>query len=107
KGWAYGLKKAGYATDPNYPKKLISLIERYSLHQLDRGVAIASKSPDHGVRKPGKLRKPDGDVIVIGAGRQIEQFEGRIKFVRANSGDDFRKLARDLEMTHGLLARWN
>ena len=107
KGWAYGLKKAGYATDPNYPKKLISLIERYALHQLDRGVPIATKSPDHGVRKPGKLRKPDGDVIVIGAGRQIEQFEGRIKFVRANAGDDFRKLAHDLEMTHGLLARWN
>ena len=29
KAWARGLKKAGYATDPKYPQKLISLIERY------------------------------------------------------------------------------
>ena len=36
KGWAKGLRKAGYATDPKYPKKLISLIERYELHKFDK-----------------------------------------------------------------------
>jgi flagellum-specific peptidoglycan hydrolase FlgJ len=35
KGWAKGLKKAGYATDPKYPDKLISLIERYNLEVYD------------------------------------------------------------------------
>ncbi len=35
KSWARGLKKAGYATDPAYPRKLISLIERYDLHRYD------------------------------------------------------------------------
>ena len=35
KAWAEGLKKAGYATDPEYSKKLISLIEKFSLSQLD------------------------------------------------------------------------
>jgi flagellum-specific peptidoglycan hydrolase FlgJ len=35
KAWARGLKKAGYATDPKYPQKLISLIERYELYQYD------------------------------------------------------------------------
>lgn len=35
KGWAHGLKKAGYATDPKYGDKLISLIERYSLNKYD------------------------------------------------------------------------
>tara|TARA_B110000114_G_scaffold125525_1_gene131494 strand:- start:2030 stop:2845 length:816 start_codon:yes stop_codon:yes gene_type:complete len=35
KGWAKGLRKAGYATDPRYPKKLISLIERYELYKFD------------------------------------------------------------------------
>ena len=33
--WAHGLKKAGYATDPQYAYKLISLIERYELWQFD------------------------------------------------------------------------
>ena len=35
KGWAKGLKKAGYATDPKYPKKLIRLIEDYELYRYD------------------------------------------------------------------------
>ena len=33
--WAKGLKKAGYATDKNYPKKLINLIESYKLFIYD------------------------------------------------------------------------
>ena len=36
KGWAHGLKKAGYATDPGYAGKLIDYIERYDLAQYDR-----------------------------------------------------------------------
>ncbi len=35
KGWAYGLKRAGYATDSRYPSKLIRLIEVYDLHKYD------------------------------------------------------------------------
>jgi flagellum-specific peptidoglycan hydrolase FlgJ len=34
--WAEGLKKAGYATDPEYAAKLISLIKRFKLEQYDR-----------------------------------------------------------------------
>jgi flagellum-specific peptidoglycan hydrolase FlgJ len=36
KGWAYGLKRAGYATDKRYPNKLISLIHKYGLDKYDR-----------------------------------------------------------------------
>ena len=36
KAWAYGLKKAGYATDPQYPAKLIKLIEENDLARFDR-----------------------------------------------------------------------
>lgn len=35
KAWARGLKAAGYATDPQYPDKLIGLIERYQLFKYD------------------------------------------------------------------------
>ena len=35
KGWAYGLKKAGYATNPRYPQILISNIEKYNLQQYN------------------------------------------------------------------------
>ena len=46
KSWAYGLKSAGYATDPKYPSKLIGLIERYDLSKYDYEVlGIEYKTP--------------------------------------------------------------
>jgi flagellum-specific peptidoglycan hydrolase FlgJ len=38
KSWAKGLRKAGYATDPKYPQKLISLIERHGLDKYDKQI---------------------------------------------------------------------
>ncbi len=35
KGWSYGLKKAGYATNPQYAEQLIAYIEKYELYKLD------------------------------------------------------------------------
>lgn len=49
KGWAKGLRKAGYATDPRYPDKLIGIIERYNLHTYDQqvlGGSIVQQQPD-------------------------------------------------------------
>lgn len=43
RGWAKGLKEAGYATNPRYPELLIDLIERYSLYQYDRGETYFEK----------------------------------------------------------------
>ena len=37
KGWAEGLRKAGYATNPRYPEILIRYIETYHLQQYDSG----------------------------------------------------------------------
>ena len=55
KAWAYGLKKAGYATDPAYPTKLINLIETYNLYEYDRKPAsYGKKSDDKKSSKKGK-----------------------------------------------------
>jgi LysM repeat protein len=43
-GWAEGLKKAGYATNPNYAKTLIRVVEEYKLHLLDE-VVVPSDAP--------------------------------------------------------------
>ena len=40
KRWAKGLKKAGYATDPRYPEKLIKTIELYQLQQYDKVTGV-------------------------------------------------------------------
>jgi len=47
KGWAHGLKQAGYATDPKYPGLLIKKIDDYGLHAYDIGQVstLVSKAP--------------------------------------------------------------
>lgn len=40
KRWAKGLRKAGYATDPKYPEKLIKTIEKYKLTGYDKSTGI-------------------------------------------------------------------
>ena len=43
RGWAEGLRRAGYATNPNYPRLLISLIERYNLTQYDQSTIVVEE----------------------------------------------------------------
>ncbi|HLS11020.1 MAG TPA: glucosaminidase domain-containing protein [Flavobacteriaceae bacterium] len=54
KGWARGLRRAGYATDPKYPEKLINLIERYQLYRYDAMVLSGGQS-DMSDRKTDKI----------------------------------------------------
>lgn len=44
--WAYGLKRAGYATSATYPEKLIDIIERYQLDQYDNMSTIDLDTPN-------------------------------------------------------------
>jgi LysM repeat protein len=62
KGWAFGLKRAGYATNPRYPQIVISNIEKYNLQQYDTvtgfvntDIAIAKKVEDENVVKNANL----------------------------------------------------
>lgn len=45
-GWAHGLRECGYATDPNYGYKLISIIELYRLYTYDKGYSPAEEDAD-------------------------------------------------------------
>lgn len=63
-GWAKGLRKAGYATDPRYPEKLIGIIERYNLQEFDRevlGTRITSNQADNS--KIGTYLVQAGDTL--------------------------------------------
>ena len=60
KSWAYGLKKAGYATDPKYPVKLINIIEEYELYQYDRKPAsFAKQSKSEKAEKSERTEKTE------------------------------------------------
>ena len=52
--WAKGLKKAGYATDPKYPQKLIDLIKRYELYKYDN-IILKKKNKLYKVKRGDTL----------------------------------------------------
>ncbi|MCK4562133.1 MAG: glucosaminidase domain-containing protein, partial [Flavobacteriaceae bacterium] len=66
KGWAKGLKKAGYATDRKYPSKLIKIIEDYHLYEYDALVLNKNKKSKH--KKEVKSSKKSDDFIVVKKG---------------------------------------
>ena len=113
KGWAHGLKQCGYATDPRYPHKLIDIIERYKLDNLDRGVDVsyASKgaAPAKTSQKPSKHsgNRGDDNVVTIGNARPVELFDERIKFVRAKKGESVKDIANEIQQMPGMVANWN
>ncbi len=64
KGWAKGLRKAGYATDPKYPNKLIAIVERYNLEEYDKevlGGKVRISKPDD--TKIGTYSVKSGDTL--------------------------------------------
>ena len=77
RGWAKGLKKAGYATNPRYPELLIRLIERHNLSQYDKVKTMPSL-------------KPEPEVLVDKPrikGRKI-MIHYRVKYVIVKEGDN-------------------
>lgn len=97
KSWAYGLRQAGYATDPNYPTKLISLIERYELDKYD--ASMPSHDPEKGKPDKGKPDKDKEDEIIPPPPSQIEQ----VHRVEAGTKETFRfSLTRELFMQNGV-----
>lgn len=68
KGWARGLKRCGYATNPVYAESLISIIERYQLFQYDRpGHRLSFKD------RTDVLRRNDNYYIVVREGQTLTQ----------------------------------
>jgi LysM repeat protein len=103
KGWANGLRKAGYATDPQYPQKLIRIIEEHKLFQLDRGVEIKLESPTKGM---GELVDPDNFTIDIFKQRKIYT-RNRIKYIIVEEGDSYQSLTKDLDLMPWQIANYN
>ncbi len=61
RAWAKGLKKAGYATDPKYPEKLITIIEENELYLLDE--YVLAKKPNNNLL-PRAIRE-NNDIAIM------------------------------------------
>jgi hypothetical protein len=95
--WAKGLKKAGYATNPNYAELLINIIKEFELYKLDlmEGPVITENIFPNEIPK-GKER--EYEAFAVGKnGRKIFTNNGR-KFIFSRLGDDFYKIASDFNI---------
>lgn len=105
KSWAHGLKKAGYATDPSYPQKLIRIIEEYDLHKYDRKSSRnhSEESSDEVIQQelPKSPSQIEQDVPLEENMREQFSFSlsrpvytrNRVPFVYAEEGDTYEILA--------------
>jgi LysM repeat protein len=59
--WAYGLKKAGYATEKDYPTSLLKVIDMYELAQYNFPELVAE---DDTVAKPSEAQNLSAPIIV-------------------------------------------
>lgn len=91
KGWARGLKKAGYATDPSYANRLITIIEDYDLYKYDR--------------RSGRAPKPK-PVSAISNAHQV-YIANDIAYVLARDGDTFQSLGKEFDMSWKKLVKYN
>jgi len=115
-GWANGLKKAGYATNPKYPVVLIKLIEDYQLQNytllaLGKPAMDTNKqsSPDTAVRKIGGF-KPMGEIFPGTKKNNYPPGEFKInetRVVYAKKGVSFLSLAQQYTIPLARLFEFN
>lgn len=109
KGWAEGLKEAGYATNPKYPERLIKIIEDNKLYEFDKGKSYHRNNIDTTNTKHNYKRQKLNDVdnfSFTSSGREIK-LNNRIKYVLAKTGDTPDALAKELDIFTWQLLRYN
>lgn len=123
KSWAYGLKKAGYATDPAYASKLIRVVEEYGLSKYDsmRPVDLATSKeekkaaaaapdvipPSPAIIEEAVLYEPDIDEeFTFSLTRPVYKKNG-VKLVRAYDGETYASIAARYHLFPGEILRFN
>lgn len=105
KGWAHGLKRAGYATDKNYAERLIKIIEEEELWKLDRGVSIDVPPPAVS-EKPQLAAGKDQLEVKLGGQHKI-YVRNRVEYIVVQPHDTYASLTRAMEMMPWELQRYN
>ena len=135
-GWAKGLKACGYATDPAYADRLITLIERHELNALDvPGGSWSARTGDDealaggtgegqraeqgesrtGVRERVNVREHDvvrkanagGGTVELGGAHRVRTTVHGVQFVYAEDGDTQASLAKGLDLMPWQIRTYN
>ncbi len=77
--WAYGLKKAGYATNPKYALILIKLIRDYNLEDYTL-IALGKMKEEDGLVKKDKLaEEKNPEIIAITKNNRVDEEKTSVK----------------------------
>ena len=87
KGWARGLKKAGYATNPRYADQLIDIIELYDLYKYDKkgGLKWMKENPN-----------PHQPYIA-----------NDLVYIVVRSGDSWKSISKEFDISQSKLRKYN
>ena len=118
KGWAKGLKNAGYATNPDYANMLIRKIEEYRLMNFDRTGKTSGLQPSYTItgndrdteKESDIIRKPDtvfDENTVVSARVPREMENNRIKYVIVKDGDTRDNLEKEFQLLRWELPKYN
>jgi len=111
KGWAKGLKKAGYATDPGYAQKLIKIIEDYKLYKYDGGVVIeeipeAPRKIEEKTVEVAKVQPNYKESYSFSLDRKVYERNG-VKFVSAMEGETYASIANAYNLFYKEILKFN
>lgn len=110
KGWAYGLKEAGYATNPRYPEMLVRIIEENGLAKYDtpKGQRHAPKAKPEGSTVSGQrsadqtqnseLKTQNPEIFGRGGNDRVIFLNNGVKFILAREGDDYYRIAKEFKI---------
>lgn len=100
KGWAKGLKAAGYATNPAYASLLINLIERFDLARLDY------MTPGESVRLVADVTGLAPTAVVGGSAMSVHRCNDNY-YVVATQGDTYASISKAMGVSERKLRRYN
>ena len=108
RGWAYGLKRAGYATNPVYAQSLINLIELYKLYEYDKATHYDRFMAHHSgentvVRDIDKGRISPAQIV---GAHLINRYNDNY-YIVVRQGDSVKSLSKELEISARKLAKYN
>jgi LysM repeat protein len=114
KGWARGLKRAGYATDPRYPERLIHIIEKYQLYDLDKNYdgknavfAGTGQKDDVEPSSGSDDNRIDHFSIDLSDNSQSVVERNGTKSIRARKGDTYEELAAEYGLKEWEIFKYN
>lgn len=98
KGWAHGLKRAGYATSPTYAQSLINMIHKFELNNYDLS-RHESRELQHERKEEQKMQRQMRN-------REIRRCNGQY-YILANESDTYARLAKMLKVKEEKLRNFN